>query len=73
MEELNTRLVKVRTSSRPETTLAQLARPKVLILDELGYQPFSQEDASSLLRLLVKQIIRGEAVRGGKSEVVRRE
>lgn len=62
IEELTTRLSKARTSNRLETVLAQLARPKLLILDELGYLPFSREEASSLFRLLARRYERGAVI-----------
>ncbi len=45
-----------------EALLAQLARPKLLILDELGYLPFSREEASSLFRLLARRYERGSVI-----------
>ncbi len=62
VEELTTRLAKARASNRLETTLAQLARPKLLVLDELGYLPFSREEASSLFRLLTRRYEKGSVI-----------
>lgn len=62
VEELTTRLSKARTSNRLEAVLAQLARPKLLVLDELGYLPFSREEASSLFRLLTRRYERGSVI-----------
>lgn len=62
VEELTTRLAKARTSNRLEAVLAQLARPKLLVLDELGYLPFSREEASSLFRLLTRRYERGSVI-----------
>jgi len=62
VEELTTRLSRARTSNRLETTLAQLARPKLLILDELGYLSFSREEASSLFRLLARRYEKGSVI-----------
>ena len=45
-----------------EAVLAQLARPKLLVLDELGYLPFSREEASSLFRLLSRRYERGSVI-----------
>lgn len=62
VEELNARLARARSSGRIETVLAQLARPKLLVLDELGYLPFSREEASSLFRLLSRRYERGSVI-----------
>jgi DNA replication protein DnaC len=62
IEELTTRLSRARNSNRLETVLAQLARPKLLVLDELGYLPFSREEASSLFRLLARRYERGAVI-----------
>jgi DNA replication protein DnaC len=62
VEELTTRLAKARASNRLEAVLAQLARPKLLVLDELGYLPFSREEASSLFRLLARRYEKGSVI-----------
>jgi DNA replication protein DnaC len=62
VEELNARLARARVSGKMETALAQLARPKLLVLDELGYLPFSREEASSLFRLLSRRYERGSVI-----------
>jgi DNA replication protein DnaC len=62
LEELNLRLAKARATGRIEAVLAQLARPKLLILDELGYLPFSREEASALFRLLPRRYERGSVI-----------
>lgn len=62
LEELNLRLARARATGRLEATLAQLARPKLLILDELGYLPFSREEASALFRLLSRRYERGSVI-----------
>ena len=62
VEELNLRLSRARATGRLEAVLAQLARPKLLILDELGYLPFSREEASSLFRLLSRRYERGSVI-----------
>ena len=62
LEELNLRLAKARATGRIEAVLAQLARPKLLILDELGYLPFSREEASALFRLLSRRYERGSVI-----------
>jgi DNA replication protein DnaC len=61
-EELNTRLARARSTGRVDQTLAQLARPKLLILDELGYLAFSREEASALFRLLSRRYERGSVI-----------
>jgi len=62
LEELNLRLARARATGRLEAVLAQLARPKLLILDELGYLPFSREEASALFRLLSRRYERGSVI-----------
>ncbi len=62
LEELNLRLARARATGRIEAVLAQLARPKLLILDELGYLPFSREEASALFRLLSRRYERGSVI-----------
>lgn len=62
LEELNLRLARARATGRLEAVLAQLARPKLLILDELGYLPFSREEASVLFRLLSRRYERGSVI-----------
>jgi DNA replication protein DnaC len=62
VEELNTKLTKARRENRTEKVLTQLARPKLLILDELGYLPFSREEASSLFRLLSRRYEKGSVI-----------
>jgi DNA replication protein DnaC len=62
IEELTTRLAKARSLNRLEAVLAQLARPKLLVLDELGYLSFSREEASSLFRLLARRYERGAVI-----------
>ncbi len=53
LETLMTRLVRAKHENRLDRTLQQLAYPKVLILDELGYLPLTREDASLFFRLVV--------------------
>ncbi len=62
VEELTTRLARARKQNRIETVLTQLARPKLLVLDELGYLTFSREEASSLFRLLARRYERGSVI-----------
>ena len=42
--------------------LQQLAAPRLLILDELGYLPLSREEASLFFRLLVRRYERGSLI-----------
>ena len=43
-------------------TIVQLTYPKLLILDELGYLPLSQEEASLCFRLLVRRYERSSLI-----------
>jgi len=61
-EELNLRLSRARSTGRLEAVLSQLARPKLLLLDELGYLAFSREEASALFRLLSRRYEKGSVV-----------
>ena len=61
-EQLNLRLSKARATGRLEQVLSQLARPKLLLLDELGYLAFSREEASALFRLLSRRYEKGSVV-----------
>jgi DNA replication protein DnaC len=42
--------------------LQQLASPRLLILDELGYLPLSREEASLFFRMLVRRYERGSLI-----------
>ena len=42
--------------------LQQLAAPRLLILDELGYLPLSREEASLFFRLLVRRYEHGSLI-----------
>jgi IstB-like ATP binding protein len=55
LESLMGRLVRARHENRLERILQQLAYPRVLILDELGYLPLTREEASLFFRLLVRR------------------
>src|SRR3972149_3681187 len=46
LEQLMTRLMKAFNENRLERTLQQLSYPKVLIIDEIGYLPLSNTEAS---------------------------
>ncbi|NJM39598.1 MAG: ATP-binding protein [Anaerolineae bacterium] len=62
LETLMTRLARAKHENRLERILQQLAYPKLLILDELGYLPLSREDASLFFRLLVRRYERGSLI-----------
>jgi DNA replication protein DnaC len=55
-------VVRARHENRLERTLQQLAYPRVLILDELGYLPLTREEASLFFRLLVRRYERASLV-----------
>jgi DNA replication protein DnaC len=69
LENLMGRLVRARHENRLERILQQLAYPRVLILDELGYLPLTREEASLFFRLLVRRYERGLIVTSNKSFV----
>ncbi len=50
-----TRLVKAFNENRLERTLQQLTYPKVLIIDEIGYLPLSNTEASLFFRLVARR------------------
>jgi DNA replication protein DnaC len=50
LETLMTRLTRAQRENRLEVTLKQLTYPRLLILDELGYLPLSQTEASLFFR-----------------------
>ena len=62
LESLMGRLVRARHENRLDRTLQQLAYPRVLILDELGYLPLTREEASLFFRLLVRRYERGPMI-----------
>jgi DNA replication protein DnaC len=62
LEGLMTRLVRAKHENRLERALQQLTYPKVLILDELGYLPLSQEEASLFFRLVVRRYERASLI-----------
>jgi DNA replication protein DnaC len=69
LENLMGRLVRARHENRLERILQQLAYPRVLILDELGYLPLTREEASLFFRLLVRRYERGLIVTSNKNFV----
>lgn len=62
LEALMGRLIRARHENRLDRSLQQLAYPKLLILDELGYLPLSREEASLFFRLLVRRYERGSLI-----------
>lgn len=54
LEQLMIKLKKVQQENRLDRQLQQLAYPKLLVLDEIGYLPFSREDASLFFRLVAR-------------------
>lgn len=62
LEALMTRLVRAKHENRLERALQQLAYPKVLILDELGYLPLTREDASLFFRMVVRRYERASLI-----------
>jgi DNA replication protein DnaC len=62
LETLMTRLVRAKHENRLERTLQQLAYPKVLILDEIGYLPLTRDEASLVFRLVVRRYERASLI-----------
>lgn len=62
LETLMTRLTKARHENRLERSLKQLVYPKVLIIDEIGYLPLSQVEASLFFRLVVRRYERASLI-----------
>jgi len=62
LEALMTRLVRAKHENRLERALQQLLRPKLLILDEIGYLPLSGEEASLFFRLVVRRYERASLI-----------
>jgi DNA replication protein DnaC len=55
LETLLTRLTRAQNENRLERQLMQFVYPKLLILDEMGYLPMNQQEASLLFRLLARR------------------
>lgn len=55
LEQLMTRLMKAFNENRLDRTLQQLSYPKVLIIDEIGYLPLSNTEASLFFRLVARR------------------
>jgi DNA replication protein DnaC len=62
LESLMTRLNRAQHENRLEVTLKQLAYPKLLILDELGYLPLTHPEASLFFRLIARRYERGSLI-----------
>ena len=55
LEQLMTRLTKAFNENRLDRTLQQLSYPKLLIVDEIGYLPLSNTEASLFFRLVARR------------------
>jgi DNA replication protein DnaC len=62
LETLMTRLTRAVHENRLERSLQQLTYPKVLIIDEIGYLPLSQLEASLFFRLVVRRYERASLI-----------
>lgn len=62
LEALMTRLVKAANENRLERSLQQLTYPKVLIVDEIGYLPLTNLEASLFFRLVVRRYERASLI-----------
>jgi DNA replication protein DnaC len=62
LETLMTRLVRAVNENRLERSLQQLIYPKVLIIDEIGYLPLSQQEANLFFRLVVRRYERASLI-----------
>lgn len=62
LESLMTRLVKAFQENRLERSLQQLGYPKVLIIDEIGYLPLSNQEASLFFRLVARRYERASLI-----------
>lgn len=62
LEALMSRLVRAMTENRLERSLQQLIYPKVLIIDEIGYLPLSQQEANLFFRLVVRRYERASMI-----------
>jgi DNA replication protein DnaC len=57
-----TRLTRAVHENRLERSLQQLTYPKILIIDEIGYLPLSQLEASLFFRLVVRRYERASLI-----------
>jgi DNA replication protein DnaC len=62
LEALMTRLVKAFNENRLDRSLQQLVYPKVLIIDEIGYLPLSNLEASLFFRLVARRYERASLI-----------
>lgn len=62
LETLMIRLMRALNENRLERSLQQLSYPKVLIIDEIGYLPLSQIEASLFFRLVVRRYERSSLI-----------
>jgi len=62
LESLMIRLVKAFNENRLERSLQQLVYPKVLIIDEIGYLPLSNLEASLFFRLVIRRYERASLI-----------
>lgn len=62
LEQLMTRLMKALNENRLERSLQQLTYPKMLIIDEIGYLPLSQTEASLFFRLIARRYERASLI-----------
>jgi DNA replication protein DnaC len=60
--DLMTRLTRAVHENRLDRSLQQLIYPKVLIIDEIGYLPLSQLEASLFFRLVVRRYERASLI-----------
>jgi DNA replication protein DnaC len=62
LEQLMTRLVKAFNENRLERILQQLSYPRILIIDEVGYLPLSNTEASLFFRLVARRYERASLI-----------
>ena len=62
LETLITRLVRALNENRLERSLQQLTYPKLLIIDEIGYLPLTQQEANLFFRLVVRRYERASMI-----------
>src|SRR5512136_3130382 len=62
LEQLMTRLMKAFNENRLDRSLQQLVYPKVLIIDEIGYLPLSNTEASLFFRLVARRYERASLI-----------
>jgi DNA replication protein DnaC len=62
LETLITRLRRAQAENRLEWQLAQWITPKVLVVDQLGYLPMSQEEVNLFFRLVARRYERATLI-----------